>query len=162
MSQGCTGNIEKDGESSRERSMGNTHKCESRVWYYDVWVHFCCSQAHFFRINQNILSKRLSMSCYCVMAMKNQGQSAGCFEGFAYIAVLIWKQRTTDTDILKRIVHCTAWDGTFMLKYHCRINGTSLCFSDHLSPLHGPCHSREPSLPGEPDNHLLLRHTQYF
>jgi hypothetical protein len=42
------------------------------------------------------------------MTMKNQGESAGCFEGLVYIAVLIRKQKTTDTDILKRIVHCTA------------------------------------------------------
>ncbi len=116
MSQGCSGNIEKDGESSRERSMGNKHKCESTIWYYDVWVHSCCSQAQFLRINQNILSKKFSMSFDCVMAMKNQGQSAGCFEGFTYKAVLIWKQKTTDTDILKTIVHCTAQDDTFMSK----------------------------------------------
>jgi hypothetical protein len=63
-----------------------------------------------------MLSKKLSMSFYYVMAMKNQGQSAGCFEGFTYKAVLIWKQKTTDTDILKRIVHCAARDGTFMLQ----------------------------------------------
>ncbi len=116
MSPGCTGNIEKDGESSRERSMGNKHKCESTVWYYDNWVNSCCSQAQFLRINQNILRKKLSVSFYCVIAMKNLGQSAGCFEGFAYIAVLIRKQKTTDTDILKRIVHCAARDGTSMLK----------------------------------------------